>query len=103
MMRTLFLILAVLVPLSARADGDAQRGADLVEQGMTLLMQSLMDQMKPTLEEIAPKLQELAPQLEVLRDKIIDFSAYELPEVLPNGDILIRKKQPVPDDGEVDL
>jgi len=36
-----------------------------------------------------------------------DFSAYEMPEMLPNGDIIIRCKAPlVPDtseDGEVDL
>jgi len=102
-MRTIVLIIALSAPLSARAEDDAARGADLVEQGMKLLMQSFMTEMKPALEEIAPKLQELAPQLEVLRDKILDFSAYELPEVLPNGDILIRKKQPIPEDGEVDL
>ena len=35
---------------------------------------------------------ELGPLLSSLRDKIDDLGEYEPPEVLPNGDIIIRRK-----------
>ena len=38
---------------------------------------------------------QLSPMLESLRDKIDDLSNYEPPEVLPNGDIIIRRKPDV--------
>ena len=41
-------------------------------------------------------LTELTPMLESLRDKVDDMSNYEKPEVLPNGDIIIRRKPDIP-------
>lgn len=41
---------------------------------------------------------DMMPLMEQLADKMSDLNAYEAPEVLPNGDILIRKK-PKADDG----
>ncbi len=35
---------------------------------------------------------ELGPQLEALRDHVEDWTLYEAPEVLENGDIIIRRK-----------
>jgi hypothetical protein len=35
---------------------------------------------------------DLGPLLNSLQDKIDDLGQYELPEVLPNGDIIIRRK-----------
>lgn len=46
--------------------------------------------------ELGPKLEELGPALEGFANKIEDMSAYHPPEVLENGDIIIRKKQPLP-------
>lgn len=45
--------------------------------------------------EIGPKLEELGPTLEGFADKIGDMSAYHPPEVLENGDIIIRRKTPI--------
>ena len=39
----------------------------------------------------------LRPSLEGLADQIPDFDLYEAPEVLPNGDIIIRRKPTKPD------
>ena len=39
-------------------------------------------------------LTEIGPQLEALRDQVQDWTLYEAPEVLENGDIIIRRKQP---------
>lgn len=38
--------------------------------------------------------EELGPMLNSLRDKVDDLQNYESPEVLPNGDIIIRRKSP---------
>jgi len=38
--------------------------------------------------------EELAPKLEDLMAKMGDLSAYHPPEVLPNGDIILRRKRP---------
>ncbi len=70
-------------------------GMGLLEQGAKLLLRGLMDEMTPAMEE--------------LEEALRDLSAYEPPEFLPNGDIIIRRKEPLPaepdvgEDGEVEL
>jgi len=81
-------------PINAQDDEDNLRdGMDLLQQGTRLLLQGLMD--------------ELGPALQGLEDMVIDLNAYHAPEVLPNGDIIIRRRiQLVPDplnDGEIEL
>ena len=36
--------------------------------------------------------EKLGPMLEEFGEKMPDLSEYEMPELMPNGDILIRKK-----------
>jgi hypothetical protein len=88
-MRFAVVLCALTLPLSAQAEGDVGRGADLVQEGMKLLMQGLMD--------------EIGPALGDLKDQIVDWSLYEAPVILPNGDILIRRKPSPPSEGEIDL
>jgi hypothetical protein len=50
----------------------------------------------------------MGPALRDLMDQVGDLSAYHAPEVLPNGDIIIRRKTPqemqdIPPDGEIEL
>jgi len=52
--------------------------------------------------ELGPKLEELGPTLEGFAEKIEDMSAYHPPEVLENGDIIIRRKTPLEDKPEVE-
>lgn len=63
-------------------------------------IESLADEALPMMQDW---MAQLAPQLEALGDRIGDLSQYEAPEVLPNGDIIIRKKLGPPQEGEVDL
>jgi hypothetical protein len=88
-MRPMVLICSLAMPLPALAESDMERGSDLVQEGMKLLMQGLMD--------------EIGPALGDLKDQIVDWSMYEAPIILPNGDILIKRKPAVPKDGEIDL
>ncbi|CUH87250.1 hypothetical protein PH5382_01175 [Phaeobacter sp. CECT 5382] len=88
---------------------DNNNGSSLMERGAELFWEGLRKEMAPSLEEleelmatIGPSMQnflsEMGPALAEIVDKVEDWSVYEVPEILPNGDIIIRKKQPEPED-----
>jgi hypothetical protein len=100
----LTLCLGLAAPAAAQDAGteggatDMDEGFSLLEEGTRLLLRGLMTEMEPALRELQGALQNL--------------DAYHPPEVLPNGDILIRRKEPLegapvapetPGEGEVDL
>lgn len=87
----LLAIFAVMPASAQDSDTEVEQGFDLLQEGMDLLLQGLMKEIGPALLE--------------LEGKIIDLNAYEFPEVLPNGDIIIRRKIPLVPlaDGETDL
>ncbi len=85
---------AIAQDTTAPESGEISEGMNMLQEGTRLLLRGLM--------------QEIGPALEGLEDKIDDLNAYLPPEVLPNGDIIIRRKVPlVPEhleeDGEVEL
>ena len=101
-------------------NGSEDSGLTLMERGALLFFEGLMDQMEPALDELGtlaeeagPALrqfaEEMGPALAELMAEIEDWSVYHPPEMLPNGDIIIRRKQPEPppeegaEDGAVDL
>ena len=90
MIRVLAMI-CILFPASVLAEED--RGRDLMADALRLFMKGLMDEMEPAMDGI-----------EGLLD---DLNAYHPPEVLPNGDIIIRRRQPlepeVGEEGDVEL
>lgn len=55
-------------------------GMALMQEGAQLLLRGLMG--------------ELAPLMQDLQGMIDDMALYHAPEVLPNGDILIRRRSP---------
>ena len=67
-------------------------------------MKGLMEDIKPELEslleELGPGLEglfaEFIPRLQALTERLGGLALYELPEVLPNGDIIIRRKDTAP-------
>lgn len=90
----------------------------LMEQGARLFFKGLMTEMEPALKELEglademePALRsfasEMGPALRDLMGKVEDWSVYHPPEILPNGDIILRRRTPletVPDDGdEIDI
>jgi hypothetical protein len=115
-MRKLLLIAALALPLPAGAEDNS--GDSLLQQGARLLMEGLLQEMEPALRELEglagelePALRdfalEMGPALKDLLGKVEDWSAYHPPEILPNGDIILRRKTPeerdTPKDGEIDL
>ena len=86
-------------------------GFSLMEEGAKLFFRGLMSEMEPAIEEMGRALTELEPMMRELAEVIDDITAYQMPEVLENGDILIRRKpdappfQPpvAPPEGEIEL
>ena len=83
-------------------------GLSLMEEGAKLLFRGLMTEMGPAMKDLQGLAKEMAPALAELKEMIGDFSDYHAPEVLPNGDIIIRRKTPLKvepplEEGEVEL
>ncbi|MDZ7709046.1 MAG: hypothetical protein U5K36_02300 [Roseovarius sp.] len=87
------------------APAQEEDGRSLMEDGARLFWDGLRREMGPALEslrdraeEVEPALRDFAermgPALAELMDKIDDLSAYHPPEILPNGDIILRRKTP---------
>lgn len=96
--------LAVASP-AASQEAEPEEGSRLVERGIDLMMRGL-------LSEVAPALGDIERTMMLLEGVIGRIGAYQAPELLPNGDILIRRKieggpeagpEVAPEDGEVDL
>lgn len=87
--------------------GEVGEGLNLMEEGAKILLRGLMSEMEPALEDLRDLAEEMAPAFAELQELIGDFSNYHMPEVLPNGDIIIRRKIPLmvepPEEGEVEL
>ena len=98
----------------AFAEETEDDGPSLMEQGARMFLEGLLSEMEPTFDElqgmadeIEPALrnfvQEMGPAFADLLGKIDDISNYHAPEILPNGDIIIRRKSPlelVPEEGD---
>ena len=110
-MRRSVLILPLVAALSlpaAAQEGD--EGPSLMEKGAQMFLEGILREMEPALrdlegmaEDIEPALRDFAlqmgPAFTELLGQVDDLSNYHLPEILPNGDIIIRRKVPlVPED-----
>lgn len=109
-------------PIAAEDAPEADGGGKtLMEQGMELFWEGLRQEMAPALEDlqglaetIGPSMQEflteMGPALAEIAGQVEDWSVYEMPEILPNGDIIIRRKpeeaapeEPEPPAGTTDI
>lgn len=77
-------------------------GDSLMKEGAKLFLRGLMSEMEPTLDEMGkaldelrPALEQMGPQLRELIRLMGDVKNYAMPELLPNGDILIRRTAPL--------
>lgn len=79
-------------PLAAQ-DGGARNDAGEVEKGFSLMQEGTRLMLKGLMERVEPALRDLG-------EAIDDLNAYHAPEILPNGDILIRRKTPLAPEGD---
>lgn len=97
--------LAAASPAAAQDQGGGfGEGLDLLGEGSRMILERLLEDMRPMLDSARPFFEEeLMPLLERLGEVVDDLSYYELPERLPNGDILIRRSPDAPPWGEAPL
>ena len=87
-------------PLAAQTEDDEP---SLMEKGMQQFFEGLRDEMSPALRDLqglmleyGPKmrefLEEMGPAMGRVLDEVEDWTMYEAPEILPNGDIIMRRK-----------
>jgi hypothetical protein len=109
------LTLGLTAPAHAEEPGD---GLSLMERGAQMLMEGLLREIEPTLEDLkgmaedfGPAMQDfmaqMGPALRDMLDEVEDWSVYHPPEILDNGDIIIRRKgpedMPVPTDPDAQI
>lgn len=108
----LVLTLALAMPPAASAQEAEAEGPSLMERGLSLFFDGFAQEMEPALGEMAKLLEQfgptVAPAMEKLLALVDDMTNYELPEMLENGDIIIRRKPDAPAveppaDGAVEL
>ena len=82
---------------------DEESSREKIQRGWDSLLEGFQDEMAPSLEALrdwaeaaGPALEsfleEMGPALTGMMDQVRDWSAYEAPEILPNGDIIMRRK-----------
>lgn len=103
---TTALVALTTLPLAAQeaeVPEDMSEGFSLMKEGAKLLLRGLMSEMEPAIDDLKSMTDEMAtlgetmgPALIALMAQIDDIRHYETPEVLPNGDIIIRRNSDAP-------
>ena len=102
------LLAAGLPALGQDDEATAEEGFSLLEEGAKIILRSMIDEVEPTLKDLQKDFDEamgeMGPALGQLVEMIGDIRYYHPPEMLPNGDIIIRRKSPaeraLPEPGE---
>ena len=117
---TLAIGLSVTPALAQEDSGEITDGFNLMEEGAKMLMRGLLSEVEPALTDLRGSLEGMAPAmgdfittmgpaLSDFLNEVDDFNNYTVPEFLPNGDIIIRRKADAPiwvpqsDSGEIEL
>ncbi len=90
-------------------DEDENEGLGLMERGAQMFMEGILREMEPAMRDLEGLAQDMQPALRSFVDqmgpaiadlmgRIDDLSNYHPPEILPNGDIIIRRKTPLEDE-----
>ena len=97
--------LSVATPSFATEDSGEEAGRSLMEKGMAMFLEGLQRAIEPALRDLQALadeagpilfdfLEEMGPAMAEIAQQVQDWSQYHPPEILPNGDIIIRRKTP---------
>lgn len=86
-------VILLTMPSVAQEQDD---GTSLMERGAQQFLEGLLREMEPALNGMRDFMEQMGPAMVELLDEVKDWSRYEPPEVLENGDIIIRRKPDVP-------
>ena len=108
----------ISAPVAAHEPEEGEGGLSLMERGAQMLLEGLAEEVGPALDDLrgmadtlGPAARDfvahMGPALAELLSKIDDITVYHPPEMLPNGDIIIRRKTPEelaePESEEIEL
>ncbi len=100
-MRQFLVVLLLASP--AMAEDAAPGESSMMERGLKLFMDGLVQEMEPALRDLEDLAEEAGPMFQQFQDSLgsalTDLDVYHPPEILPNGDIIIRRKEPLLPDG----
>lgn len=106
-MKQICVALLLLAPAPATlAQQVEDLGPSMMERGAELFFRGLREEIGPALDELQELadgfgpamgsfLEEMGPALGEIIDEVRDWTAYHPPEILPNGDIIIRRRDPI--------
>lgn len=88
------LILALAAPVHAQTDMPLpeEPGTPFMEF-IDRMLRGFMTEVEPQMRELERGFEALEPELQGFLERMRDMTRYHPPEVLPNGDILIRRRQ----------
>ncbi|MEM6409159.1 MAG: hypothetical protein AAF700_12170 [Pseudomonadota bacterium] len=86
-MRLVFALLLMMLPATAHAQDEGAQPQAPIFEGLDQLADSLRNLFNEFEEDVSPFMEQLGEQLR-------DLDRYHPPEILPNGDIIIRRKSP---------
>jgi len=106
-MKHLLIALQLLCALPVSAQ--EEEAPSLMDRGAQMFLEGLLQEVEPRVQDLqemarrvgpamADFFQQMGPALTELIERVEDWSVYEVPEMLPNGDIIIRRKEPLPPD-----
>ncbi|WP_227270546.1 hypothetical protein [Roseobacter weihaiensis] len=101
-MKKIFAIfVALTLPLGPLAAQDDD-GTSLMERGAQQFLEGLLQEIEPAWTEMQGFMDAMGPAMIELMEEVKDWSVYDPPEILDNGDIIIRRKpdpenRPIPD------
>lgn len=91
-------VLLAAPALAEEPSGSAEEGFGLLREGARVLMESLFSEMEPALDDmqqgLGEALRRMEPMMRDLGAMMGELDNYHAPEMLPNGDIIIRRKSP---------
>ncbi|MCL6283162.1 hypothetical protein M3P21_06415 [Ruegeria sp. 2012CJ41-6] len=107
----MLLAIALTAGLAAPVSAQEDEGRSLMDLGAELFLDGLRQEMEPTLQsllgladDLGPSMlsffEEMGPAFADMAQEVKDWSVYEAPEILPNGDIIIRRKPELNPDPE---
>lgn len=99
-MTRILTVLAFCLLCTAPVAAQEEDAPSMMERGAQQFLEGLLLEMEPAFDSMRGFIEQMGPALTDLMGQVEDWSVYEAPEILPNGDIIIRRKPEQPEPSE---
>ncbi|MFK7763050.1 MAG: hypothetical protein AB8B62_07295 [Roseobacter sp.] len=91
-MRRIFVAIFISVCLGHPLFAQDDDAGSFWERSTQQFLENLFQDMEPAWQDMQDFLEQMGPAMMGLMDEVKDWSMYETPEILENGDIIMRRK-----------